>query len=215
MARRTATPVETGGCSAASVSPSSSLSQLASSLAYRAKADSMTSFTVVPFGVSFPTAWFHGVGLFVNLWAGTKPSLSRQRVYFGVWALPFAAGGFESRVKVFNLALPSKHLAAGWPGLPQLKQALSLTSILGFLHSCPVCPFSKQFGHVVSALLLAGRSRSSLLPPSGFFPKNLRRTKAHTSSSLSVPLFTRAASSALKVDSASFEPLSPSAPARK
>ena len=43
----------------------------------------MISFTGVPFGVGFVTAWLHSVGLFVNLWAGTKPSLSRQRMYLG------------------------------------------------------------------------------------------------------------------------------------
>ena len=51
--------------------------------------------------------------------------------------------------------------------MPQLKQALSSTSTLGLVHSCPVCPFSKQFGHVVAALLRAGRSlsgRGTLLP---------------------------------------------------
>ena len=47
------------------------------------------------------------------------------------------------------------------------------------------------------------------------FPKNLRRTKAHTSSSLAVPLLTRAASSALNAGSASSAVFSISSPSRK
>ena len=43
----------------------------------------MISFTVAPFGVGFVTTWPQGVGLFVNRWAGMKPSLSRQKMYLG------------------------------------------------------------------------------------------------------------------------------------
>ena len=56
---------------------------MASSRPSLAKADSKISPIFKPFGVGFSKAWFQGVGFLDKRWAGTKLSLSKQRMYLG------------------------------------------------------------------------------------------------------------------------------------
>ena len=72
-------------------------------------------------------------------WTGVKPS-STSRAKLAV-----------STLLSTRFAALLGHLLCWCPGFPQPKQSLMCPSSLGFLHSKPLCPFSKQLGHLISA----------------------------------------------------------------